>query len=640
MRTSAAVTLASVVLVSGAPVASAKPREADEVFLPAGNVVASIGAKGMDCTYTDPPSAASRYLAPALGVPATGDVVVTVSAGLPSAPPSLLTVSAKTGKAALVGTVAAPGFATSATLVCTLLTSANGATAAIEVIAPTGQRTWYAATLATKTITPITVPAGVQLTSSAAVSQTGDRVFIASEPCATCTTGYTVHSFDTTTGALIATFPITIPADQITAARASGRTGISLGATGSRAIVAVDATDALHLWSLDDRTLTPATQSALPPSTAGPARVSSCRGPAGMQVRGGRLLAATPIALDYSALPEVASSPSRPAGETVRVLDATTLAPALAFDAYRGPYVAATEENSLCPWFGPYDLILDASIAYSPTTGQSVGWSYSGQYEAGRVQGTDRVWDTRTGDPMVGFSRWDDLYRYPYTQNFAPTLARVSPTDVTSSPAWQHLSSTVEGFIDDDFTLVRYEIGDEWVYVTADIARRDSTYRFVKKYDDEKVAGRTVVYAAPKVWCSRTTTKALPDSIKADLKARWSCTRNSAGWKDAQKRAEGATAGQVDSIEGTLTQWGSGSGVLLYGSTLTDAQADRIGWLAGFQAKSSSASIVCDSGTAPRECDAETYIGSGFSGGNDTLSIAAGAASLPRLTANGRLVRR
>lgn len=643
------VALAAGVIASALPAASAA--DSGEIWMPKGTTVATIQARGLECRYEAPPIYTSPTLAwlpataPAVAVPANGHVAYAVTAASSAAAtgtvaPQLIRIDANTATAAVAGAPALPGTSGLAR-VCTVVASPDGSTAAVMLVNADGAQQWSVIG-STGASMRLAAPGDATLTTAAALSADGRRILLIAQPCGACSGSMSALAYDTATGAEVG--QLVIPVDLASLVAAGSQIAVGAGTDGF--VLSVRTPTALRLWNLTwdgaarvQRDV-PAALGQAVPATA------SCQAQPGIQVRNGALLASAAIALDYSSFPLAAGhATDLPVGESVRIIDTVTLQDRVAFDAYRGPIAARTEDNTLCPYFGPMGTVVDASNVYSSITGRSLGWDSSGEFKAGRVQGNRRIWRASPGSGLVSFFNASPqaVIESDIPLNFVPTMSLASVSQVRSSPALAHLNATLTDVIEGDYDLYATYSGEEDGQVTADLQRRGTTVRFVPPYDqtDGGYVGIRVTYANPRIWCTRTTTAKLPNTLSADLKAQWTCTKGSAGWQTSQVITASAISDQLADIQDSLTDWQNADGqVVVFGSNLADAQAQRIEWMSGFNARPGTSSIECTTETNPYHCRAAHSTAYGYSGTMTETNLFRGAPGLPRLTSSGRLLRR
>lgn len=613
-------------LVLPGQAASASPVRG-EIDLPNGMQIATSQARGLACSYQAPAENTDSRLAwlpstsPALAVPPTGDSVYLVTRATASTGPALIRADARTVKATIIGTPISPGSATSAR-VCQVITDHDGSTAAVLLIAPDGTVQWSVLRPG-REVVPIIPPTPWILTPAATFTADGTRLAVIAKPCDTCTDPYLVLAYDTALGTEVGRF--TVPIDS--SVLASQPDALSVGPSRSGFVVAARTQQMLALWSMSDTMLTVARRDLVTTAGQAAATTPSCRAQPGIQVNDNAFITAARISIDSGPLSGL-DPDQLPTGESVRLIDVTTLQDRVTFDAYRRPKPAYIASQTLCPYFGPGGDVVDAEIVYSAHTGNSLGWLSNGEYLAGRFQNGDRFWqvpDWLRSPTYVSFEPWKDswLWASEIPQNFAPTVTAASAAQIQASPALAHLIATLREFPKGDFTMYSFtDTGDDFL-TTINLDRRGETYRYIEPYYVD--APRKIIYANSRLWCTRKTTKSLPDSYAADMRATWSCTKGAQGWQRARAAATKALAGAIHGVETDLTQ--ITGPLIVYGTDLSDPAAERIEWWPGPGIARGGKSIACSPGIRPQACQ---ILG---------LDLSRQVSGMPRLTAGGRLVR-
>ena len=501
------------------------------------NRLAAQNSDGMACAYE---KSVANIPIPAVSVPRSGSSIAAVGRNINTDSLSLFRVDASTKNSALVGGPIQQPVSGGANRVCNVVANDGVSTIALQIIAPNGLRQWLVAQPGSDVTTPLSTDFQSSLTPSAAVSHDGSLVYVVGATCANCADGSSVRVFDSASGQLTGNFALPEPA-----------TSVDLAAHPGGLVVSAETSRGLHLWSLSPTADSVVAERVIANDTSyEPAVTNSCSSRPGINAVDDGFIITAKKRLDFSELLAQANldpETNLPTQSLVRVLDNTTLEDRVALEA----------SALYCPVAGPgRSSLLIYEDGYSTSTGALLGsLKNAGSWK--NIQDGTRAWGTRNSPLKVNawaisFQDRTPKWAYPSPMDLllasnssTPTLEWTPFREVMTSPALQARVNDMNALLEDDYSIYGLWFDDEHAGVEADFQRQGSTIRYVKPHDYWKERGLKIVYANPQITCSRSTTKALPNSYKADRKAKWSCAKGSGGWKRINARAESEVQGWV-----------------------------------------------------------------------------------------------
>jgi len=555
------------------------------------NRLAAQNSDGMACAYEKP---AVYIQIPAVSVPRSGSAIAAVGRNINTDALSLFRVDASTKKSALVGGPIPQPASGGANRVCNVVANDGVSTIAVQIIAPNGSRQWLVAQPGSDVTTPLSTDLQTSLTPSAAVSPDGSLVYVVAATCANCADGSSVQVFDSASGQRKGTFALPEPA-----------TSVDLAAHAGGLVVSAETSRGLHLWSLSPTTDSVVAERVIANDASyEPAITDSCSRRPGINAVDDGFIITAKKRLDFSELLAQAGldpETNLPTQSLVRVLDNTTLEDRVALEA----------SAVYCPVAGPgRSSLLIYEDGYSTSTGALLG-SLKNADSWKNIQDGTRAWGTY--DSPLKVNAWGISYQertpkwvYPSPMDLLLASNSSTPTwewtplrEVMTSPALQARVNDMNALLEGDYSIYGLWFDDEHARVEADFERQGSTIRYVKPHGYWKERGLKIVYSNPQITCSRSTTKAFPNTYKADRKAKWSCSKGSGGWKRINALAESAVEDWARSFQKGAE---SDAYTIVKGTNLESADERVVRW-GGAGLRSQGTVVAC----LPTECRIANY---------------------------------